>query len=122
MYKPHNSQGMALPKRAPVFNKIFRWEPADPQSPPPSSVAVAGTFSDWQPIPLKKDRASHGWQLQLDNLPGNQTHRYMLFIDGQPANDTNADGLAIPETEQEKAWALTTARGPRLFMLFSQMK
>jgi 1,4-alpha-glucan branching enzyme len=92
------------------------------KSPLPESVAVIGSFSDWQAIPLEKDQSGQVWQLMLNNLPGNCTHRYMLLLDGKPAKDANADGLAIPETEQEKAWALTTPRGPRLFMLFSQTK
>ena len=116
-------QGHApVPRKASTFNKIFRWEPAPAPATPPSSVAVVGSFSHWQPLPLKPDRVSGIWQLALDNLPGNCTHLYMLLVDGQPADDPNADGLAIPKTDEEKAWALTTPRGPRLFMLFSQTK
>jgi len=123
MIRPSNfNPHPASPKKTAAFTKIFRWEPAHLQAPPPASVAVVGSFTDWQPAPLKPDRASRGWQLTLANLPGNRTHRYMLLVDGRPANDPNADGLAIPETDQEKAWALTTPRGPRLFMLFSQTK
>ena len=114
--------GAPVPKKAPVFNKIIRWEPASPQATAAASVAVVGSFTDWQPVPLKKDRTSGAWQLTLNNIPGNRTHRYMLLVNGQPVNDPNADGLAIPETQPEKTWALTTARGPRLFMLFSQTK
>ena len=122
MYKGQRHQGSPVPTKAPTFNKIFRWEAANPVGAPPASVAVVGSFSEWQPLPLKMDRPGNVWQLALHNIPGNRTHRYMLLVDGQPANDPNADGLAIPETAQEKSWALTTARGPRLFMLFSQTK
>lgn len=118
----HYNGGTVVPKKALTFNKVFRWEPVDLKSPLPESVAVIGSFSDWQAIPLERDPSGRVWQLTLNNLPGNCTHRYMLLVDGQPAKDANADGLAIPETEQEKAWALTTPRGPRLFMLFSQTK
>ena len=119
----HRYNGPApTPKKASTFNKVFRWEPADPQAPKPQSVAVVGSFSDWQAIPLELDQSGKVWQLALNNLPGNCTHRYMLLLDGHPTKDANADGLAIPETELEKAWALTTPRGPRLFMLFSQTK
>lgn len=111
-----------IPKKPSSFNKVFRWEPPNPQSPPPVSVAVVGSFTGWQPQPLKPDRATNTWQLILNNIPGNCTHRYMLLVDGHPANDPHADGMAIPETSQEKAWALNTARGLRLFMLFSQTK
>jgi 1,4-alpha-glucan branching enzyme len=121
MHKGIHHHGSAMPKKALSFNKVFRWEPT-PQAPSPSSVEVAGSFSEWQAIPLKRDPAGHGWHLNLSNIPGNCTHRYMLLVDGQPANDPHADGLAIPETAVEKACALTTARGPRLFMLFSQTK
>jgi hypothetical protein len=118
----HYSGSAPVPKKASTFNKVFRWEPVNPQDAPPASVAVIGTFTQWQPVPLKKDRAANLWQLMLNNLPGNRTHHYMLLVDGRPANDPNADGLDAPANEQEKAWALTTPRGPRLFMLFSQTK
>jgi hypothetical protein len=119
----HNYKTNAqVPKKGLVFNKIFRWESAGPQTTPATSVAVVGSFTDWKPVPLKKDQTGDLWQLALNNIPGNRTHRYMLLVNGQPVNDPNADGLAIPETEPEKSWALTTARGPRLFMLFSQTK
>jgi len=107
-------------KKAAPFSKAFRWEA--PPGPLPVSVAITGTFSDWQPIPMKFDRATRIWQLMLENIPGNCTHHYMLVVNGRPTNDKHADGLAIPATEQEKAWAMTTPRGPRLFMLFSQTK
>jgi hypothetical protein len=120
---PHHYGGHAqVPKKAAAFTKIFRWEPARPEDPPPASVAVIGTFTNWQPVPLKKDRTGPVWQLMLHGLPGNCTHHYMLLVDGRPAKDPHADGMAVPATEGEKAWALTTPRGPRLFMLFSQTK
>ena len=119
---PYYDGRVPVPKQAPTFNKVFRWEPARPQDPPPAEVAVIGTFTDWQPVPLRKDRAGQAWQLALNQLPGDRTHRYMLLADGRPVSDPLADGLAVPETDQEKAWALSTARGPRLFMLFSQTK
>ena len=119
---PHPLNGPSGLKTNPTFNKIFRWEPADPASPPPAMVAVVGSFTDWQPVPLKKDRSSPAWQLALSQIPGHRTHRYMLLVDGQPAPDPLADGLAVPETAPERAWALNTPRGPRLFMLFSQTK
>jgi hypothetical protein len=122
MHKGPRHPGSNVPTKALSFNKIFRWEPAGSASAPPASVEVLGSFSQWQPIPLEKERAGNAWHLSLNNLPGNCTHRYMLLVDGKPANDPHADGLAIPETDQEKSWSLTTARGPRLFMLFSQTK
>jgi hypothetical protein len=119
----HHYGGHApVPKKAPTFNKIFRWEPAPDHGAPPASVAVVGSFTDWQPVPLKKDPTGPVWQLRLNDLPGNCTHHYMLLVDGAPVKDPQADGLVPPTTDQEKAWALTTPRGPRLYMLFSQTK
>ena len=64
----------ALPgKRAVVFTKIFRWQTEKP-GPQPISVAVIGTFSNWQKVPLKYDRLNTNWQLTLHDIPGNCTH------------------------------------------------
>lgn len=109
-------------KRSPTFNKIFRWQPASPDDPLPTSVEVAGTFNGWQRAALKHDAASGAWQLALHDLPGNRTHNYMLFVDGKPAADKRADGLAVPHSAEEKQYALATPRGPRVFMLFSNTK
>jgi hypothetical protein len=46
----------------------------------------------------------------------------MLLVNGKPANDKNADGLAVPHTEPEKQFAFATPRGPRVFVFFSQTK
>jgi hypothetical protein len=46
----------------------------------------------------------------------------MLLVDGKPAHDKNADGLAVPHGPQEEQYQLTTDRGPRLFMVFAQTK
>jgi hypothetical protein len=37
-------------------------------------------------------------------------------------HDPNCDGLAIPRGPIELQFALPTARGPRVFMLFAQAK
>ena len=108
-------------KRSGTFSKVFRWQTEKP-GPQPVSVAVAGTFNGWQPVPLKFDRAQGIWQLTLHDIPGNTTHHYMLLANGKPTNDKNADGLAVPHTEPEKQYACTTARGPRVFVFFSQTK
>ena len=44
-----------------------------------------------------RDTVTDTWQLRLDGIPGNRTHRYMLLVDGVSAHDKNCDGLAIPE-------------------------
>lgn len=119
----HHSSGKAdAGKRPPTFNKVFRWKPGQTAGPPPASVEVVGSFNDWQRVPLKYDAASQAWQLTLHHLPGNRTHNYMLLVDGKPAPDKHADGLAVPHSAQEKQHQLQTPRGPRIFMLFSQTK
>jgi hypothetical protein len=114
--------GPGIEKRGTFFSKAFRWQPAKPEDPPPASVAIAGTFTDWKPVALSLERATNVWQVMLHNIPGNCTHHYMLLVDGQPASHKHSDGLAAPATEQEKQFALPTARGPRVFMLFSNTK
>jgi hypothetical protein len=112
----------AAAKRPLVFSKIFRWQSDNPGGPLPVKVEIVGTFNGWQKTPLRYDRASGVWQVALDNIPGNRTHNYMLLVNGRPTADKNSDGLAVPRTEEEKQYQLTTPRGPRVFMLFSQTK
>jgi hypothetical protein len=64
----------------------------------------------------------HSWQVMLQQIQGNRTHHYMLLADGKPVEDTQSDGMAIPTGAQELQFAIATARGPRIFMLFSQTK
>ncbi len=109
-------------KKSAKFSKIFRWQTNPPGGPQPVSVAIVGSFSGWQKLPLKFDRTSGIWQLALHDIPGNCTHNYMLLVNGKPAPDKNSDGMAIPHTDGEKQFALDTPRGPRVFMLFSQTK
>jgi len=120
-----NSHGHALShnavKKSATFSKIFRWR-QEPPGPMPVRVEVAGTFSGWEKLPLKYDRASGVWQLMVENIPGNRTHNYMLLANGRPVNDKHSDGLAVPHTDEEKKNAMETPRGPRVFMLFSQTK
>lgn len=121
-HRSHPPQvGSAVGKRAGVFTKVFRWQTEAP-GPQPVSVAVAGTFNNWQRTPLKFDRAHGVWHLTLNDIPSNTTHNYMLLVNGKPAKDKTADGLAVPHTEAEKAHALETPRGPRVFVLFSNTK
>jgi hypothetical protein len=113
--------GARAPRTA-TFSKIFRWQPEKPGDPAPATVEVAGSFSGWRPLPLKHDKTTNMWQLSLNDIPGNCTHSYMLLVDGKPAPDKNSDGYVIPHNDDEKRHALITARGPRVFMLFSQTK
>ena len=105
-----------------TFTKIFRWRLPDGQTHEPAAVEVVGTFTNWQKTPLIYDRAMRGWHVTLQNIPGNRTHHYVLLADGKPVEDKHSDGMAIPNGAQEQQFAIATARGPRVFMLFSQTK
>ena len=109
-------------ERKPTFTKIFRWHLPDGQKQEPATVEIVGTFTNWQKVPLLHDRVRGGWHVTLDQLAGNRTHHYMLLADGKPVRDKHCDGLAIPRGPQEEQYALATARGPRVFMLFAQTK
>jgi hypothetical protein len=113
---------VAAPKKSATFSKIFRWQPEQPGGPMPVRVEVAGSFNGWKPVIMKRDRVSGVWQAALHDLPGNRTHTYMILVNGRPVPDKHAEGLAIPHNDEEKSHALTTARGPRVFMLASQTK
>ncbi|MGH7942300.1 MAG: glycogen-binding domain-containing protein [Limisphaerales bacterium] len=104
--------------RKQIFSKIFRWQ--SPNGHAPSKVEVAGTFTNWKKIPLKRE-VSGAWHLTMHHIPGNRTHHFMFFADDQPVRG-QSDGLATPQSSQEEQYAITTARGPRVFMLFSQTK
>ncbi|MGC9943734.1 MAG: hypothetical protein ABSE48_18055 [Verrucomicrobiota bacterium] len=104
------------------FSKIFRWQPSDPNAAPPASVQLVGSFTNWRAVQFVRDAATNTWQIQLQGIPGNQTHRYMLLVDGKPTSDKNSDGLAVPQDAEEKKFQLITPRGPRVFLLFAQTK
>src|SRR5271157_4120603 len=80
------------------FTKVFRWPvPAD-QTPQPTTVEVAGSFSGWHKVPLSYDPPSRTWQIILNDIEGNRTHRYVILVDGKPIYDKTCDGLAAPQT------------------------
>lgn len=117
----HQRAGGSAPNK-PVYSKVFRWT-APPELPqPPQTVEVIGTMTDWRKVPLLYDNKTHGWHAMIQNIPGNKTHHYMLLVDGKPTQDKNCDGLAMPQGAMEEQYAITTARGPRVFMLFAQTK
>ena len=105
-----------------TFTKIFRWRRPDGQMPEPAAVEVTGTFTNWEKRPLVHDKVRGGWHATFQQIQGNRTHHYMLLADGKPVEDTHCDGMAIPNGAQELQFAIATARGPRVFMLFSQTK
>ena len=104
------------------FTKIFRWPVPAQQTPQPTAVEVVGSFSEWQKLPLTYDRPSRSWQLILNNIQGNHTHRYVILVDGKPTYDKNCDGLTAPLSPQEAKWQIETPKGPRVMLLFSQTK
>lgn len=108
--------------RKPTFSKVFRWQPPDPHAAPPDSVEVVGSFTDWRKVPFTRDSVTSAWQLTLHEIPGNRTHRYMILVNGEPAQDKHADGLAVPQGFDEQQFQLMTPRGPRVFLLFGQTK
>ncbi len=104
------------------FTKVFRWPvPAD-QTPQPTTVEVAGSFNGWRRVSLSYDPPTRTWQIALNNIEGNRTHRYVILVDGKPIYDKTCDGLAAPQTPDEAKWGITTPRGPRVLLLFSQTK
>jgi hypothetical protein len=122
--KPAGAQppGQPLAERKLTFPKIFRWRVPDGQKHEPAAVQIAGTFTNWVKVGMIHDKVRGGWHATFHHIPGNRTHHYMLFADGQPVEDLHSDGLAIPNGAQELQSAIATPRGPRVFMLFSQTK
>ncbi len=121
---PSGAKGTAHPpaERKLTFTKIFRWRLPDGQTEEPTVVEVVGTFTNWEKVPLIHDKVRGGWHATLHHIQGNRTHHYMLLADGKPVQDLHSDGMAVPAGAQEQQFAIKTARGPRVFMLFSQTK
>jgi len=109
-------------RQAQTYSKVFRWRLPDGQTAAPSSVEVIGSFNHWQRVPMQRDGTLDAWHVTVHHIPGNRTHHYMLLLDGKPAHDKNCDGLAVPQGPQEEQFAIQTARGPRVFMIFAQTK
>jgi len=109
-------------ERKPTYAKVFRWRMPAGGPAEPKSVEIIGSFTGWQRVPLLRAHGRDSWEATVPDIAGHRTHHYMLLVDGLPAQDKNCDGLAIPHGPQEQQYALTTPRGPRLFMLFAQAK
>ena len=73
-------------------------------------------------VAMTREAVTNSWQLTLHDIPGNQTHRYTLLVNGEPAYDKHCDGFAVPERFEEQQYQIVTQRGPRIFLLFSQTK
>ena len=104
------------------FTKVFRWPLPSDQTPLPATVEVVGSFSNWRKISMVYEPITRTWQATLHNIRSNQTHRYVLLVNGKPSYDQTCDGLAVPEGPDETKWQITTPRGPRVMLLFSQTK
>jgi len=124
---PGTTSGLKVPAQKPAerrqsYSKVFRWRLPEGQTQEPATVEVAGTFTNWEKVPLLRDRALDGWHVTLHNLQCARMHHYMLLVDGQPVRDKFCDGLAVPHGPQEEQYQLMTDRGPRVLMLFAQSK
>lgn len=108
--------------RKATYSKVFRYNPAAAHEKQPAQVEVVGSFTNWQPIPLARNPQDATWHVSVDSIEGNKTHHYMLLVDGKPHVDKLCDGYVAPHGEIESRYAITTARGPRLFLLFAQTK
>jgi hypothetical protein len=63
----------------------------------PNSIAVAGSFNGWQPLPMNFDARRHSWVHRLALAPGE--YEYKFVVDGQwlmdpqnPMSSTDASG------------------------------
>ena len=110
------------PQNTTTYSKVFRWRLPDGQIEIPQSVEVVGSFNDWRPTQLMRDAVLDAWHVSMQSIPGGKTHHYMFLVDGKPVYDKHCDGLSVPDGPQEEQFALTTPRGPRVFMLFAQTK
>jgi len=104
------------------FSKVFRWPLPAEQKPQPTAVEVVGSFTDWRRVPLAYDKVTRTWQVTLNGIKLNHTHRYVILIDGKPSYDKTCDGLAVPEGPEEAEWQIETPKGPRVMLLFAQTR
>ena len=104
-----------------VYARVFRWRVA-PEADAPTSVEIIGSFTRWQTVSLTHDKVQNTWTVTIQGIPGKKTHHYMLLVNGQPVHDPACDGLAVPLGFEEEQFALPTAKGPRVLMMFAQTK
>jgi len=104
------------------FAKVFRWPVPAEQTPQPKAVEVIGSFSGWRKVPLSYDPPSRTWQVILNDIEGNRTHRYVMLVDGKSSYDKTCDGLVAPQSPEETKWGIVTPRGSRVLLMFAQTK
>mgnify|MGYP001228277190 FL=1 len=105
-----------------TYSKVFRFSPPHSHDHDPQRVEIVGSFTNWHPVAMTLNPMDHTWQVTINNIEGNKTHHYMLLVNGHPTNDKMCDGYAVPHGDIEHRYAITTPRGPRLFLLFAQAK
>ncbi len=103
-----------------VYARVFRFKPGNDE--PPTSVEIIGSFTRWQTVSLTHDMLQNMWTATITGIPGKKTHHYMLLVNGEPVHDPSCDGLAVPQGFDEEQFALATAKGPRVLMMFAQTK
>lgn len=103
-----------------VYARVFRFRPTPGDA--PTSVEIIGSFTRWQTVSLTHDKLQNMWTATITGIPGKKTHHYMLLVNGQPMHDPACDGLAEPIGFDEEQFALPTAKGPRVLMMFAQTK
>ena len=106
--------------RSASYSRAFRWRLPDGRTNHPQTVEIVGSFTGWKKVQLMRDGALDAWHITLHNIPAHKTHHYMLLVDGQPTQDKNCDGMAVPHGFDEEQFTIQTDRGPRVFMMFAQ--
>ena len=62
------------------------------------AVFIMGDFNDWQPATRPMKRMADGaWRIEVPLNHGH--HRYLFVIDGEPALDPQAQGVARDERD-----------------------
>jgi 1,4-alpha-glucan branching enzyme len=76
-------------------------------APEAKKVMLVGDFNDWEPDAMPMKRHPDGsWTFQV--TLGHGSHHYQFLIDGKPALDPRAQGIARNE-ENEKVSLLTVS-------------
>jgi len=74
-------------------------------------VEVAALSNGWQTGGVETRPGVRRLAGHAAGHSGHRTHNYMLLVNGKPAHDKNADGLAVPHSAEEKNTQLLTRAG-----------
>jgi 1,4-alpha-glucan branching enzyme len=70
------------------------------EAPQASAIYLVGDFNDWNPTANAMRRRIDGWwSVEVDMTHGH--HRYRFLVDGRPALDPRANGVARDEKGEE---------------------